>query len=117
MLITILNALFLVAYLLSAVVQYNDPDGLLWIVIYLAAALMCIGALRRKLPKWYPWTLLVISLVWIGWLLPNILGKVSPGELVESISMRTREIEEAREIGGLVLVAIWAGVLSFRRGR
>lgn len=111
MVLTLFNTLFLVAYILSAAVQYNDPDALIWIAIYLAAAGMCIAQFRRSQPKWLPPLLLVISLVWIGTLLPHIVGQVSFAEIVESITMKTRAVEEAREIGGLLLVAIWAGVL------
>ena len=34
----LLNGLFLLAYLLSALVQINDPDPAIWIALYLAAA-------------------------------------------------------------------------------
>jgi len=117
MAISILNSLFLLAYLLSAAVQYNDPDSLPWIAIYLAAAGMCIARFRNKLPRWMPLTLLTISLVWIGSLLPNVVGQVSMQDIIESISMRTKEIEEAREIGGLAFVAVWAAVLTHRNRR
>ena len=115
-----LNGLFLVAYLLSAAVQYNDPDTLPWIAIYLAAALMCLARFTGHQPLWLAPTLLAISLVWAGLLLPEVFGQVSPQEVVESLSMRTREVEEAREIGGLLLVASWSAVLTalgFRQTR
>lgn len=114
---TVLNTLFLVAYVLSALVQYNDPDALPWIAIYIASAIMCISYYRRRLPRWMAPTLLVISLLWIGTLLPAVAGQVSLSEIFESLSMRTRSVEEAREIGGLALVAIWAAVLAHRKGR
>jgi hypothetical protein len=62
-----------------------------------------------------PRLLLIICLVWIGTLVPHILGKTSLAEIFASVSMQTREVEEAREIGGLLLVALWSAVLSFRR--
>ena len=111
----VLNSIFLIAYLLSAAVQYNDPDSLRWIIVYLAASVMCIAWFRHKLPRWYPPLLLVVSLVWIGTLLPTVVGQVSLAEMVESISMKTKSVEEAREIGGLLLVAIWSGFLMQRR--
>lgn len=114
---TVLNTLFLVAYVLSALVQYNDPDALPWIAIYIASAIMCINYYRRRLPRWMAPTLLVISLLWIGTLLPAVAGQVPLSEIFESLSMRTRSVEEAREIGGLALVAIWAAVLAHRKGR
>lgn len=117
MAILVFNSLFLLAYLLSAAVQYNDPDNLVWITIYLAAAWMCIARFRNKLPRWLPLSLLTISLVWMGALLPSVVGQVSIQEIIESISMRTKAVEEAREIGGLAFVAIWAAVLTHRKGR
>lgn len=117
MLFTALNALFLLAFLLSAAVQYNDPDPLPWMTIYLAAALMCIVRFRRRLPRWLPLALYSASLLWIGSLLPSIVGQVSLAEIVESISMQTRAVEEAREIGGLALVALWSAVLFSPWGR
>lgn len=111
----VFNSLFLAAYLASTLVQYNDPDPWAWVAIYLAAAGMCIAWFRKRLPRWYPTLLLFASLIWIGTLLPSIVGKVSPGELVESISMKSQSVEEAREIGGLALVAIWSAVLMIQR--
>lgn len=110
----ILNSLFLLAYLLSALVQFNDPDPLVWVALYVAAAAMCIAWFRRRLPRWAPTLLLVVSLVWIGTLLPA-LGQASLDDIFASVSMRTRAVEEAREVGGLALVAIWSAVLMHRR--
>lgn len=114
MLIAGLNAFCLISFALSAALQYNDPDALLWAAMYLAAAGMCIAQMRNRLPRWLPPTLLAISLGWIIWLLPSIVGQVSLAEIFASISMQTKAVEEAREIGGLCLVGFWAGVLSYR---
>lgn len=115
MIITICNALFLTIYLLSAAVQYNDPDVLLWVTMYLAAAVMCAVQFRANPPLWLPRTMLAISAVWIVALMPSIVGQVSLEEVFASISMQTKAVEEAREIGGLFLAGLWAGVLSFRQ--
>lgn len=109
------NCAFLVAFGLSAAVQFNDPDALAWIAIYLAAAGMCIAQLRHRQLRWLPPLLLGICLIWIATLLPDIVGKVSLQEVFDSISMKTRAVEEAREIGGLALVALWSAVLACRR--
>jgi hypothetical protein len=115
MIVTLFNTLFLIIYLLCAAVQYNDPDVLPWALLYLCAAGMCIVQLRKKQPRWLPPMLLIVSLLWMGSLLPEVVGQTSLAEVFASISMQTRAVEEAREIGGLILVALWAGVLSFRR--
>lgn len=112
---TICNVIFLIIYLLSAAVQYNDPDALLWIAIYLAGALMCAVQFRSSPPRWIPRVMLAITVVWIGTLLPSIVGQVSLQEIFASISMRTKAVEEAREIGGLCLVSLWAAVLCYRQ--
>jgi hypothetical protein len=110
---TAFHSLFLITFLLSAAVQFNDPDALPWVAIYLTAATLCVAQLRRRLPRWPPLFLLIICLIWIFSLLPNIVGQVSLPEVIESISMKTKAVEEAREIGGLALVALWAAVTAY----
>ena len=117
MIVSIFNTLFLIIYLLSATVQYNDPDGMLWATVYLCAAGMCIVKVRNRMQRWLPPVLLAISLLWIGLLLPRIVGQASLTEVFTSISMQTEAAEEAREVGGLFLIALWAGVLSFHGRR
>ena len=111
------NALFLIAFMISALVQYNDPDALPWIAMYLLAVTMCVVQWLGRQPRWLPRLLLALSLVWAGSLLPEILGQVTWPDIFDSLSMKTREVEAAREIGGLLLVAIWAGVLSIHQRR
>jgi len=115
MIFSIFNAMFLVAFVLSAMVQYNDPDPLAWIVIYLCAAAMCVLLIRKQYFTWLPPMLLLASLSWVLVLLPSIVGQVSVAEVVESITMKTREVEEAREVGGLLLVSLWASIVMIRR--
>ena len=109
------NIFFLVIYLLCAAVQYNDPDALPWVALYLSAAAMCAARLRKRLPEWLPKLLFIVSLLWMGALLPNIIGQVSPQDIAASLSMQTTAVEEAREIGGLFLVALWSGMIALRR--
>lgn len=111
MLFRVCNAVFLLIFLLSAAVQYNDPDPVRWIAVYSAAAALCLAWFVVALPRWVPAVLLAVCLGWIALLLPQVIGEVSPGEVFESITMRTRAVEEAREIGGLLLVALWLTVL------
>lgn len=109
-----LDIVFLLIYLLCAAAQYNDPDALPWITLYLSAATMCAVRLCKQLPQWLPGVLFVISLLWMAALLPGIVGQVTPGEVVASISMQTTAVEEAREMGGLALVALWSGIIALR---
>ncbi len=43
----IFNSIFLFLFLISAVLQYNDPDQVLWILIYLFGATICFFAIRK----------------------------------------------------------------------
>jgi len=114
MAITAINTVFLVFYILAAAVQYNDPDPVRWMLVYLAAAGMCLLQFRKQRQRLLPALLLVGSLLWAGSLLPGFIGQATPAEIFASVTMQTRAVEEAREFGGLLLVALWAGVLGFR---
>lgn len=111
MLVKILNRIFLLAFLLSAAVQFNDPDLFYWMAIYLAAALLCVRQLFKPVPVKFSAALLLISLIWIALLLPNVMNAVSWADIFDSLTMKTTAVEEVREIGGLVLIAIWSGIL------
>jgi H+/Cl- antiporter ClcA len=43
-----INLLFIMVFVLSAALQYNDPDPYLWIPIYLYGAFLCYQAIRKK---------------------------------------------------------------------
>jgi len=107
------NVFFIVVYLLSAAVQYNDPDALAWIALYLAAA-ACTGmSLDAILPPTVARILAAIALLCALWLIPEFYGKVSTPELLDALTMRTQHVEVAREAGGALLVAVWMCVLGF----
>ena len=99
----------------AAAVQYNDPDPLRWMAIYGLAMLACGLALAGRL-SWLPPALLgLIALVWAGTLAPGVVGRVSLGELFQSYGMLTPAVEGGREMGGLLIVAVWMGVLTLSR--
>ena len=85
-------------FLVAVALQYNDPDPVQWMAIYGAAALVCLLALRGRLPRWLPALVGLAALVWAAALAPRVVGQVAPGELF-------------REMGGLLIVAIWMLVL------
>ena len=107
------NIIFLIAFLLSALVQYNDPDPWRWLAIYFAAAGMCLLQHFNKLHRYLPLALVIICSLWVLLLVPNILGEVNAQEVIESITMKSKAVEEAREIGGLTLILFWSGVLAY----
>jgi hypothetical protein len=113
-----LTWLMLLLYVFGAVVQYNDPDPVRWMAIYAAAAVTCVLALRGRMPRWLPAVVALVAIAWSATLLPGVIGKVSPGEMVEAFEMKSERVEVAREGYGLAIIAVWMIVLFvWGRGR
>ena len=112
MLLKILNLVFLLAFLLAALLQYNDPDPIRWVAIYIAAATLCKLQHFKQITPIFPVLLLIICLAWIGMLVPSLTQGVAWTDILDSLAMKTKAVEEAREIGGLVLVASWSAVIA-----
>jgi hypothetical protein len=108
-----LNIAFFLAFVLSLAVQYNDPDPLVWMAFYGASALACLAFHYQRLHWQLAALLSCAALTLVIWLTPRFLGQVTGSEIVESLTMQTRAVEEAREAGGAALVAIWAAALSW----
>lgn len=111
-----LDALFLLMFVFSVVVQVNDPDPLTWMAVYGAAALACLWSIRGRLAWWVPVVLAGVCLAWAGTIAPRVLGQVPFATMFEAFEMKDVGVEESREMYGLVLVAAWMAVLALRRG-
>ena len=107
------NYIFLLIFLLSVAVQYNDPDPLQWIAIYGAALVCCILFAVRKLPLYLAAAVGFASLFWAFLILPEVWGRPIPiNQIFATIHMLSPGVEEVREIGGLLIVSFWMFVLS-----
>jgi hypothetical protein len=102
----------MVMFLFSMAVQYNDPDPLHWMAIYGAAAVACVLALRNRLHPAVSAAIGAVAVVWAVTLAPGVWGQVGFNELFQEFEMSSPLIEEAREMGGLFIVAVWMAVLS-----
>jgi hypothetical protein len=101
-------------FLFSAAVQYNDPDPLRWLGVYLLAAALSFLSLRNLLPWWLYAATGVLAIVWavgIG------VGVDASGyrSMFGEFGMASLEVEEAREAVGLVIIGVWMGVLAGRK--
>jgi hypothetical protein len=103
---TAANGIMLLMFLFSAVVQFNDPDPVAWMAVYLAAAAVCLVEIRRKTPRWLPMALGVIALVWSGSIAYRVRD-VPISALFAEWEMRNLRVEEAREMYGLAIVGVW----------
>lgn len=86
--------------IVSAYLQFNDPDPALWIAIYLFAAIVSVLFVMNKLPYWVYLILFVSSIVGAYLFWPNTYEGVTIGE------GNINNIEHARESLGLIIMAI-----------
>lgn len=106
-----------VAFLLSILVQYNDPDPFEWMGIYSVAALVSVLFAARRLRASFAF---VVALVAFGWGLlltaaaVNSPQPISFAAVFGSVGMMNERVELAREAGGLGIVAAWCSVLLWR---
>ena len=106
-----LNVLFIFIFILSAAVQYNDPEPLRWIVIYLAAAIVSLLFAMDRI-TWKPAALLcVISVVWALFIIPDLTTS-GFRHIFSDVQMMQHGTEAAREFLGLLIVAGWMMVLT-----
>jgi hypothetical protein len=110
-LFNLLNYIFLALFVFSVLVQYNDPDPLVWMIIYGLAAVACVVAIKRPAHWQLPGVLLLGNLLWAASIAPRVWGRVRFAELFEAWEMKDLRVEEAREFGGLLMVAAWMFVL------
>lgn len=111
------NGVMAALFVFAAAVQYNDPDPLRWMAIYLAAAAACVLAILHRLPRWLPVVVGLAALAWAATLAPHVVGNVGWGEMVEAWEMKDVRIEEGREMYGLLIVAAWMTVLAVAHRR
>ncbi len=122
-LMKVLNLVLAVLFLLFAFVQINDPDPVLWILVYGAMAVACVLAAFRY---YYPIALVVLILLFAACAvtyIPGVLDWLQSDDrslLFDDLAkMQYPYIEESREFLGLliciaVLIMHW---ISYRRIR
>ena len=108
---TLANGIMLLLFLFSAAVQVNDPDPLVWMAIYVAAAVVCGLEIRRRTPAWAPLALALVAILWAGTLHARA-HDVPVSALFAEWEMRDLRVEEAREMYGLTIVGVWMLVVG-----
>ena len=101
----IFNIILTLIFILFAAVQYNDPDPIVWVPIYLFTAAICAYAAMGK----YNTTFLLIGLIPIVLFMlsyiPAFVDWVKMGmpSVVETMKAEKPYVELTREFGGLVI--------------
>lgn len=111
MFLTILNIIFLVAFLGFAYVNLNDPDAWLWVTIYMVAAVCCgLAAFKR----YYPAVYLVAIAFYLIYAIQLFVSKdgvldwirkYKAPSIVESMQATKLYIEKTREFFGLLIIS------------
>jgi hypothetical protein len=106
------NSFFVALFLISAALQYNDPDPYIWIPLYLYGAFLCWQATRKK----YRQLLYVIGLgaysLYAAYLFFDSTGVLSwyyehdAENIAQSMKATKPWIEETREFFGLLLLLL-----------
>jgi len=111
------NMVMVALFVVSATLQINDPDPLVWIAAYSLAALVSL-AVGQRASQW-PAALLISSgaLGWSLYLLRPIWGKVSLAELFQDMDAKGGAVEVARESAGLLIIAGWLMVVALVQRR
>ena len=106
--------------LLSALVQWNDPDPFRWIVCYSVTAIITLCSLIRPLPPSIPliWGLLVLlSSLFVGIDFLMSEEQFEWDSFWNVMTMKNEAVELGRELGGLLLVTGWLTVLALNSKR
>ncbi len=112
----LLRSILAAVFVLFAVVQWNDPDPLAWIALYLGTAVLLVVSIWKKLPKWIYFSALSIVVIWTLALLPDFIHWIQIGMPNITSEMKTEEphIEFTREFLGLFIVGITIAFLAKR---
>lgn len=122
-----LNIFFIILFVFSALVQYNDPDPYIWVPLYLYGAVLCFLSIRKNYkPALFIGGIIVYTLYGLYLLFDKngVISWVKDHEaenIVQSMKATKPWIEETREFFGLLLLIsalvinmIWQRRLSKR---
>ena len=100
---------------LSVGLQVNDPDPVIWMVMYGTAALV-VGVLPARRVLAGPG--IAVGLIAAGWgayLGRQVVGTIGVGDLFSKMSEKGGAVEVGREAGGLAIIAVSLLALSVYR--
>lgn len=91
---------FFVLFMLGAIVQYNDPDSLVWIIIYALAGIISLLFAIGKLKMIFPLILGIACFVGFMYLYPSDFQgfDLNDGDI--------KTVELGREAFGLLIISI-----------
>jgi hypothetical protein len=112
----IANVVMFFLFLVCVALQYNDPDPYFWMPMYGAAALACWLFWKSRPHRLVCVLVGIVALVWALTIAPHVVGKVRFMDMFAAWKAMTPESEEAREMGGLLIVSGWMIVIGIGGG-
>lgn len=100
-----------------ALVQYNDPDPLIWMLVYGVVVVLYVLAALEKSHRRMALGVFVATLGWALTYVPAFWDWIQMGtpSIVETMKAEKPYVELTREFLGLLLAAAASGWLAFRR--
>ena len=104
------NILFCILFLVSAGLQYNDPDPYVWMPIYLYGAVLCWLAFRSKVyPKTYIFGIVVFATYALYYVFTedgvlDWIQKHDAENIAATMKATKPWIEDTREFFGLLIL-------------
>jgi len=108
----IFNLVFILLFLVSAGLQYNDPDPLVWIAIYLYGALACFLSITGRYNLYLYTAGMCVYLSYAAYLffcedgVLSWMTKYGAESIVQSMEATKPWIEITREFFGLLILII-----------
>jgi len=99
------HKIILIVFALFAIVQYNDPDPVQWMLLYGSVSLSAGLSIINKPVKILLWAILIVSGCWCFSLFPHFLNWVNTGcpSIVTTMKAEQPWVELTREFLGLLL--------------
>ncbi len=106
-----LNIVFTLSFILFAIVQWNDPDGMIWMAVYSGAALVSVLAFLDKVSKKVLLSLIAVTFLSICMISPDVYASLinynpnlQPDPMVTHTS--NLQTEFFKEAGGLCVILV-----------
>jgi len=106
------NLIFCLLFIISAGLQYNDPDPYVWMPIYMYGAVLCWQAFRNK---FYPKAYLIGIIIYAGYAIGLFFWKNgvldwaikhNAEDIAATMKAEKPWIEETREFFGLAILIV-----------
>jgi hypothetical protein len=106
-----------IVFILFALVQWNDPDPLIWILMYLCVAAIPIMKLLGKRIKYYEYGLFLLLMIGLATYLPSIYQWLQDGmpSITTEMKADTPYVEWVREALGLLISVVAVVLYQFKK--